>query len=265
MTYNYDSQEDSIDKILRKKHYSIDLYSLHSVILLINLLSLPMLATSLILFAHVDYIKSKITSEEQGNRPQNQLQNQLQNQPQNQQQNQLQNHAKRQSEVKNFFLSTLKYYLMFGFVMICISGTVAMVVFQYYAFTNKRKMQKYYEYPYICLWIMVVVNLIISTFLIIVEEEDKGYKIWFKCIVLGAGTMAMQVASWHLVFVLYGLILNPLRAFLYSVAIIIAVLWGIVLLALLSLIFYALLIFPILKCIKKIIELCLKGDISHNF
>ena len=50
--------------------------------------------------------------------------------------------------------------------------------------------------------------------------------------VLEIFTMAMQMLSWHLVFVFYGFILNPLRAFLYSTTIIIVVACSIIVLAL---------------------------------
>ena len=174
-----------------------------------------MFTTFFILFAHLDYIKSKKQEQNQTKKP------------------------------KNVSLGALKYYLMFSFVVTCGLGIVSMAKFQFYAIKNENKIQKFYIHPYIFLWIMVFVNFITSTFLIIAEE--KCFKRCLqKCIIMSAGTITMQLASWHLVFVLYGLILNPLRAFLYSVAIIIAVLWSVIFWVLLPLIILNLIFFLIL-------------------
>ena len=157
-----------------------------------------MFTTFLILFTHLDYIKNRIIPDQQENPPQN------------------------PPERKNSSLSTLKYYLMFSFVMICCLGVAAMMYFQISAFKGKILNQHFYLAPYICLWIIIIVSLIFST--IMIMHNGCTCKCLQKCTVLGIGTMTMQLLSWHLVFVFYGLILNPLRAFLFSVAMIIAVL-----------------------------------------
>ena len=202
--------------MFEKNSSLINLLILHLVILSINLVSLPLFTTLFILFAYLDYI----TSKEQ--------ENDTQNQPE----------APARPDAKKSSFRTFKYHLMFSFLVICCLGIAAMMRFQIYAITNERKIQKFYMIPCIILWFMVLINLIILARMIIVEDKEKGYKICLlKFTIYGIGTITMQLVSWHLVFVLYGLILNPLRAFLYSVAIIIAVLWCIIFLVLLSMIF----------------------------
>lgn len=56
-------------------------------------------------------------------------------------------------------------------------------------------------------------------------------KPWVESVLLWKVNMTMQLVSWHLVFVVCGFVLNPLRAFLYSMVMIVAVVCFIVFVA----------------------------------
>ena len=207
-----------------------------------------MFTTFLILFTHLDYIKNKIIPNQENPPPKNSppKKSPPKNSPDN---------------TKNSSLSILKFYLMFSFVVICCLGVAAMMYFQISAFKGRILNQYYYLAPYICLWIIAIGSLIFVT--IMIMHNGCTWKCMLKCTVLGLGTMTMQLLSWHLVFVLYGLILNPLRAFLYSVAIIIAVLWAIFTLAFLSRIInyitcqvFSRITYLIIGCVSFIFYLC---------
>ena len=101
---------------------------------------------------------------------------------------------------------------------------------QVIAFTTKW----FYLVPYMWLLILILINFGISLKMVsMIKDNYRLTKLPSRLegILLGIFTMTMQLLSWHLVFVFYGFILNPLRAFLYSMAILVSVVCLIILLA----------------------------------
>lgn len=109
------------------------------------------------------------------------------------------------------------------FAIICLMGIIGMMITQIKAI--KLKPEWFYIVPYVFLLLFIVVSFPVSIAVAYKAKPAKETKAQ-QCgegFLLGIVTMAIQLASWHLVFVFYGLILNPLRAFVYSVVAIISV------------------------------------------
>lgn len=109
------------------------------------------------------------------------------------------------------------------FAIICLMGIIGMMIAQIKAINLKPEW--FYIVPYVFLLLFIAVSFPVS---ILVAYKAKPAKVTKarQCgegFLLGIVTMAIQLVSWHLVFVFYGLILNPLRAFVYSVVTVISI------------------------------------------
>ena len=130
-------------------------------------------------------------------------------------------------------------FMMYSFVLLCVFPAIPMMVyFQYSAVT--RKQEWFYYYPYLWLLTCIGVNFFISVIVVYKIDNNKGHDrltkllpFWLEGILLWIVITTMQLLSWHLVFVFAGFILNPLRAFLHSLFITVAVICWILLLAIL--------------------------------
>ena len=116
-------------------------------------------------------------------------------------------------------------YMMYSFVATCMLGSITMVYFQRKVITGKHEW--FYCFPYLSLWMSMAVYLCISVVIVRRVEVNnrltKSKAAWLEGIFLWIVSTTMQLLSWHLVFVVYGFILNPLRALLCSLTIILAV------------------------------------------
>ena len=133
-------------------------------------------------------------------------------------------------------------YMMYSFVATCILGSIAMIYFQHKVITRKREW--FYFFPYLSLLISIIVYFFISVKIVKRVEKNNDHDRLTKSvspclegIFLWIVSTTMQFLSWHLVFVVYGFILNPLRALLYSLMLILSVVCCIVLLAVIIKIF----------------------------
>ena len=126
-------------------------------------------------------------------------------------------------------------FMMCSALVLSFPGSAAMVYCQLSAIVKNPEW--FYLFPYIWLWIFITVNFFISVKIAYIVEnhakQDRFTKLlpWTEGIFLGMITMTVQLASWHLVFMLCGFVLNPLRAFLYSGVIIVTVICSVVLLS----------------------------------
>ena len=119
-------------------------------------------------------------------------------------------------------------YMMYSLLATCIPASIMMVYFQHKVITGKYEW--FYRFPYLSLWMSIVVYFYISVIIVTRVEEDndhdrltKSVAPWLEGIFLWIVSTTMQLLSWHLVFVVYGFILNPLRALLCSLMMIHAV------------------------------------------
>ena len=86
-----------------------------------------------------------------------------------------------------------------------------------------------YSYSFYIMWMSIALYLYSAKSIIDNVEKDDNhsrltpFKSWKEGILLWIVNMTAQLLSWHVVFVVCGFILNPLRAFLYSMIIIVAV------------------------------------------
>ena len=122
---------------------------------------------------------------------------------------------------KTEYTRNLKFMIC-SLVIICCIANGTMVFFQVSAL--HRKYEWFYLYPYMWLWILITIKLFTSMKTVYTLEKAQrlfASPFWVEGMLLWMVTMTMQLTSWHLVFVLYGLVLNPLRAFLYCVVIIV--------------------------------------------
>ena len=127
-------------------------------------------------------------------------------------------------------------FMMCSVLVLSFLGNVIMVYCQMVAIIKNPEW--FYLLPYVWLWIFIIVNFFISVKVVYIIEDNRANRFrftklqpWLEGIFLGMITMTVQLSSWHLVFMLCGFILNPLRTFLYSVVIIISVICCIVLLS----------------------------------
>ena len=126
-------------------------------------------------------------------------------------------------------------FMMCSFLMLSFPGNAAMMYFQLAAIIKNPEW--FYLFPYICLWIFIIVNFFISVKIVyIIDHHEDRYRFtiappWLEGLFLGMVTMTVQLLSWHFVFMLCGFVLNPLRAFLYSVVIIVSVICSVILLS----------------------------------
>ena len=239
------SKPGSVDALIDNNNYSIDLKALHIILLVLGLLALPTFTTIFILFVYLEYVSSD-KDQNQAN-PTNQARRPRL-------------HSIRRTRVTRAHLirkirirrgsiqirpadedpglvnpvtedtSRNMKYITMSFFIICAVGIAAMLAFQVIAFTTKW----FYLVPYIWLLILIFVNFGISLKMVsMIEDDYRLTKLPFRLegILLGMFTMTMQLLSWHLVFVFYGFILNPLRAFLYSMAMLVTVVCLIILIA----------------------------------
>ena len=127
-------------------------------------------------------------------------------------------------------------YMMYGFVPVCFIASGTMMYFQQSVFTGRQEL--FYLIPYMSLLALIVGNIFVSVIIAYkVENDEKRSRLfqlkpWIEGIILWAVNMIMQLLSWHLVFVVCGFILNPLRAFLYCMVLILSVICSVILLAL---------------------------------
>lgn len=124
------------------------------------------------------------------------------------------------SERKEY--TTNLQFMVCSLVIICCIANGTMTFFQVSAL--QRKFEWFYFYPYMWLWIFIAFKFFTS--MKAVHTVEKAHRIfaspfWVEGMLLWILTMTMQLASWHLVFVLYSINLNPFRALLYCVVIIV--------------------------------------------
>ena len=127
-------------------------------------------------------------------------------------------------------------YMMYGVGITCIPVSGAMIYLQFSIATGKYEV--FYVYPYLFLWMLSIVYFFISGVIVSRVERARNYERLTKCkykwveiMLLWFFTTTMQLLSWHLVFVVCGFILNPLRALLYCTIIIVSVVCCVVLVA----------------------------------
>ena len=139
------------------------------------------------------------------------------------------------SKMSNSEHSSNLQFMVYSFLVICCLGIVILIYFQLGAII--RRYEWFYLCPYLWLWVVIAVNFFTSVKLVYITDSDKSHDRLTKlpCFVegllLSVVTMYMQLLSWQLVFVFCGFILNPLRAFLFCIVIIVAVVCVLVLLA----------------------------------
>ena len=128
-------------------------------------------------------------------------------------------------------------YTVLSFLMVCFAASILMasLIFVAFIFKTPTSKEPCFYVPYLYLIVLILISFVIlfkraKTIQEIHRLTKLHHVIEFMS--LGIFTMTMQMLSWHLVFVLYGFILNPLRAFLYSTTILIVVACSIILLAL---------------------------------
>jgi len=217
-TLNFISNPNSIDRLSEKKNVHVDLYLLDTVLLCISLFALPSFATAFVTFSYIQFLddqykknKNKELDAEVEAMEEGQS---LDNKP----------FTPPNDNIR---------YLAISALIICAPANAIMVFFQVSAL--RRKYEWFYFYPYIWLWILIIYKLFTSM--------STAYKLkyskvqffyapsWIEGTLLWIACMTVQLLSWHLVFVSGGLILNPLRASLYCVIILTAVICFMVLLA----------------------------------
>ena len=213
-TLNFISNPSSIDGISEKENVSVDLHLLDTVLLCISLFALPSLATGLVTFLYIQFLDKQHTKQDT-----------------------IKTMEEGQSSNEELFTPSNDIdnirYLVISTLITCAPANSIMVFFQVSAL--QRKHEWFYVYPYIWLWILIIFKFFSSLFAVYklkyfgVELFKVPY--WIEGTLLWIACMTVQLLSWHLVFVSGGLILNPLRAFLYSVVIVSAVICFIVLLA----------------------------------
>lgn len=201
--------------IINNGNYSIDLKTLHIVLLLLGLIALPTYTTIFIFSTYLEYTK----------------------------------------RAHNSTNGTRNSAIMCSFITVCILGIAVMGTFQIIILkvTVDKADEWFYFVPYGWLCLLIVLNIIVS--LIMTRKTHKNERLtksnyfWIEFILLVLFTLSMQLLSWHLVFVLYGFILVPLRAFLYCAATAITVICFIMLLAMVFQVIYSVCI-PIYQCIE---------------
>ena len=208
-TLTFISNPNSVDRVSEKKKISIDLHLLDAVLICISLFALPSFTTAFITFPYLKFLEketlldTKQETMEEG-----------------------------QSSNKKSFIPAHNNvcYLITGALITCVPGSAVMVFFQVSGLQQKHEW--FYFYPYIWLWFLIIVKF----FTTITTAHGLGMQLfnvprWIEGTLLWIACMTIQLLSWHLVFVLGGLILNPLRASLYCVVIISGVVCTMVLLA----------------------------------
>ena len=120
-------------------------------------------------------------------------------------------------------------------VVICIPANIAMIYFQVRSLhMRKHEWHWSYSYSFYILWMSIALYLYSGKCIIDNVEKDDNhrrltpFKRRKEAFLLWIVNMTAQLVSWHLVFVVCGFILNPLRAFLYSMIIIVAIVYLVV-------------------------------------
>ena len=141
------------------------------------------------------------------------------------------------STVSNLEPVNLKY-MMYSVVIICIPASGARIYFQNRSLKHlKVKDEWHYNISDYLMWISIIFYIYAARKLIYKVERDDNhdrlttFKLWKEVILLWIVNMTAQLVSWHLVFVICGFILNPLRALLYSMVIIVTMVCLVVLVA----------------------------------
>jgi len=119
-------------------------------------------------------------------------------------------------------------YLTASSITVCTVANITMILLQFSALQKKYKW--FYVYPYIWLWALVVYKFFTSMSVVhkLQFSQARFFKddvpAWIEGLILWTGCVTIQLLSWHLVFILIGSVYNPLRAFLYCVVILSAML-----------------------------------------
>ena len=114
---------------------------------------------------------------------------------------------------------------MYSGVILCIPASGAMTYFQLCSFFGKHVWC--YNYPYYLLWTSIILYIYTAKELVDKAERDDNrdrltnFKPSKEGLLLWIVNMTMQLLSWHLVFVVCGFALHPLRAYLYTMVIIV--------------------------------------------
>ena len=129
-------------------------------------------------------------------------------------------------------------YMMYSVVIICIPANGAMIFFQLRSLKPFIVIKEWwYNIPYGLMWILIIFYINAARILIDKAEMDDNrnrlttFKPWKETLFLWIVNMTAQLVSWHLVFVICGFILNPLRALLYCMIIIVTIICLVVLVA----------------------------------
>ena len=201
----YESKSGSINELIDSDRYSVNLHTLYESILFISLLALPLFAMIIVLVTYLECTKKCNTQYED------------------------------LSSVSNLEPVNLKY-MMYSVVIICIPASGTMMYFQLRSFFTGKN-EWCYNYPYFLMWISIILYVYAASKVIDKVERDENrdrlttFKLWKEGALLWIVNMTAQLVSWNLVFVVCGFILNPLRALLYSMVIIVTVVCLVVLVA----------------------------------
>ena len=245
------SKPGSIDELIGNDNYSVNLHTLYEVILLISLICLPLFATNFVSITYFECTK-KPDQEDLGSPsisnsdpspltgsnsdPGSSIRSDSDAIRSNPDPGSAIESNSGSSSRSNSEYLNLKY-LMSGVVFLCIPANITMIYFQVRSL-SVGKYEWSYHYSFYVLWLSIVVYLYPAKRIIDEVEMDANrvrlttFKVWQEGILLWIVNMTAQFVSWHLVFVVCGFILNPLRAFLYSMLIIVAVVCLAVLVAL---------------------------------
>ena len=126
-------------------------------------------------------------------------------------------------------------FMLYSILVVCCLAIGLMIYFQLHAII--RNLEWFYLCPYIWLWILVAMNFSFSVKIVcLIDSNEKHDRLttlpcFLEGLLLSIAVATMQLLSWHLVFVFCSFILNPVRAILYSVVMIVSVVCLVVLLA----------------------------------
>ena len=257
----YVSKPDSITELIGNDNYSVNLHTLYGTLFLLILFALPLFTVIFISFTYVECTEKSASSNSTNQSaaaiadptpydklvpdPSDQITHTSTNptyscrfissSEKSASFNPTFTPATGISDPSSMSNPNLKY-MMYSFVATCILGSIAMIYFQHKVITGKYEW--FYRFPYLSLWMSIAVYFYISVIVVRRVEDNndhdrltKSVAPWLEGIFLWIVSTTMQLLSWHLVFVVYGFILNPLRALLYSLMLILAVVCCIVFLA----------------------------------
>ena len=249
------SKPGSVSELIGNDNYSVNLHTLYETILFISLICLPFFAT---IFVSITYFEctEKPHQQDVGSQsisisdPGSSIRS---NSDQGYSVRSNSSTRSNSSSRSNSESLNLKY-LMSGVVVICIPANIAMIYFQVRSLSVGRY-EWSYNYSFYILWLSIIVYLYPAKSIIAKVKMDntrnrltsigpkkEGVLLWIV-------NMTVQLVSWHLVFVVCGFILNPLRAFLYSMLMIVTIVCLVIFVAI----------------IIKLIYSCKRNEVSNDF